>query len=87
MRGAVLAHVARYSSDRLLSDLSALDYYLAKGRPPARVRLEEALGLEFADWLVAALTDDRERWYEELLARARMIATARADDEEDHRSG
>ena len=45
-------------SPRLLADVRALDELDAHGREPAFERLEAALGRDFADWLVAAISSD-----------------------------
>jgi hypothetical protein len=58
MTAAVLTQVAPSGSARLLADLQALEEPVRSAREPALTRLEEALGSEFADRLVAALSDD-----------------------------
>jgi hypothetical protein len=63
MSAAVLTQVAPHGSLRLLADVKALaepdeDETL---RTPALTRLEEALGREFADRLVAALSNEPRR--------------------------
>jgi len=45
-------------SPRLLADVRALDELDTHGREPAFERLEAALGRDFADRLVAALSSD-----------------------------
>jgi hypothetical protein len=45
-------------SPRLLADVRALDGFDSHGREPAFERLEAALGRDFADRLVAALSGD-----------------------------
>ena len=45
-------------SPRLLADMRALDALDSHGREPAFERLEAALGRDFADRLVAALSND-----------------------------
>ena len=45
-------------SPRLLADVGALDELDPHGREPAFERLEAALGRDFADRLVAALSSD-----------------------------
>jgi hypothetical protein len=72
------------SSARLLADLEVIACLCRAEREPARVRLDHALGSDLAHWLVAALTDESESSRGELLARARLVAATRADDEEDH---
>ena len=59
MSAAVLAQVAPAGSKRLLADVSAGKGSVAK--TPALDRLEAALGRDFADRLVAALSDKRAR--------------------------
>jgi len=57
MSAAVLTKVAPTASTRILADVSAL---VAPDRAPkesALVRLEQAIGRDFADRLVAALSD------------------------------
>jgi hypothetical protein len=58
MSAAVLTKVApAASSQRILSDVSALVGKEGMPKQPALDRLEEALGRDFADRLVAALSD------------------------------
>ena len=60
MSAAVLTKVApAASSERILTDVSALVGKEEEGMPkqPALDRLEEAIGRDFADRLVAALSD------------------------------
>ena len=58
MSAAVLTKVApAASSQRILSDVSALVGKEGVPKQPALDRLEEALGRDFADRLVAALSD------------------------------
>jgi hypothetical protein len=85
--GSAHAKATPSGSARLLADLEAVACLCCKEREPARVRLEQALGSDLAHWLVAALTDEWERSRGELLARARLVAATRADDEEDHHRG
>jgi hypothetical protein len=59
MTAAVLAQVAPSASTRLLADVRALGGGELDGRAPALVRLEEALGRDFADRLVTALSDEQ----------------------------
>ena len=61
MRAAVLTKVAPAGSSRLLADVEALGKHYPATRAPALVRLEEALGRDFADRLVAALSERVER--------------------------
>ena len=56
MSAAVLTTVAPSGSKRLLADVSALAAKDPVVKPPASERLEEALGRDFADRLVAALS-------------------------------
>jgi hypothetical protein len=46
-------------SYRLLADVRALDVLYADKRAPAQMRLEAALGRDFADRLVTALSEER----------------------------
>jgi hypothetical protein len=59
MSAAVLTKVAPAGSIRLLADVSALAGTGAVAKTPAIHRLEAALGRDFADRLVAALSDKR----------------------------
>jgi hypothetical protein len=57
MSAALLTKVAPAGSIRLLADVQALDLRDDEDdRTPALTRLEETLGREFADRLVAALS-------------------------------
>jgi hypothetical protein len=57
MSAALLTKVAPAGSLRLLADVQALDLRDEdEARTPALTRLEETLGREFADRLVAALS-------------------------------
>jgi hypothetical protein len=58
---SVLGQVAPAGSSRLLADLIALGSQSYDPRSPALTRLEEALGQEFADRLVAALSERHDR--------------------------
>jgi hypothetical protein len=49
------------SSPRLLADVQAFDQRPDEKREPALSRLEEALGRDFADRLVAALSAQSKR--------------------------
>jgi hypothetical protein len=60
MSAAVLAEVAPFGSVRLLADVRALDAQDIDARAPALSRLEAALGRDFADRLVTALSDERD---------------------------
>ena len=63
MSAAVLTEVAPAASRRILADVSAFTEQKIVPKPPALVRLEAALGRDFADRLVAALSepaDDRD---------------------------
>ncbi len=55
MSAAALTKAPAASSPRLLADVKALDERDAK-REPALSRLEDALGRDFADRLVSALS-------------------------------
>ena len=63
MSAAVLTKVAPAGSIRLLADVKALDLRDEDDvtRTPALRRLEATLGREFADRLVAALSDHPKR--------------------------
>ena len=61
MSAALLVHVAPASSERLLADVNALSGKIPAAKEPALDRLEAALGREFADRLVTALSDRRDR--------------------------
>ena len=59
MSAALLVKVAPAGSARLLADVNALDLPEDEDeRTPALTRLEDLLGREFADRLVAALSAD-----------------------------
>lgn len=60
MSAAVLTNVASAGSSRLLADVEALAKPDAE-RDSAMIRLEAALGRDFADRLVAALSTEPER--------------------------
>ena len=57
MSAAVLIQVAPAASTRILADVSALAAPDRLPREPALYRLERAIGREFADRLVAALSE------------------------------
>ena len=59
MSAATLTKVAPAASSRLLADVQALDRPRPGKRAPALTRLEAALGRDFADRLVAALSEER----------------------------
>ena len=59
MSAAVLIQVAPAASTRILADVSALA--APTPREPALERLEQAIGREFADRLVAALSEQSDR--------------------------
>ena len=61
MSAATLTKVAPAASSRLLADVHALDRPASGMRTPALTRLEAALGRDFADRLVAALSEAVER--------------------------
>ena len=61
MSAATLTKVAPAASSRLLADVQALDRPASGRRTPALTRLEAALGRDFADRLVAALSEAVER--------------------------
>jgi hypothetical protein len=57
MSAAVLTKVAPAASKRILADVSAFGDKREVVKVPAHDRLEAALGREFADRLVAALSE------------------------------
>ena len=57
MSTAVLSKVAPAASTRILADASALVASDRAPKEPALERLEQAIGRDFADRLVAALSD------------------------------
>jgi hypothetical protein len=57
MSAAVLTKVAPAASQRILDDVTALAGHKGMPKQSALVRLEEAIGRDFADRLVAALSD------------------------------
>jgi len=57
MSAAVLIKVAPAASTRILADVSALAAPERALKEPALERLEQAIGRDFADRLVAALSD------------------------------
>ena len=59
MSAAILTNVVPAGSKRLLADVSAIAGNDAVAKTPAIDRLEAALGRDFADRLVAALSDKR----------------------------
>ena len=59
MSAAILTNVVPAGSKRLLADVSAIAGNDAVAKTPASDRLEAALGRDFADRLVAALSDKR----------------------------
>jgi hypothetical protein len=62
MSAAVLITVAPAASQRLLADVNAFGERDDRGvRVPALSRLEESLGREFADRLLAALSAEPKR--------------------------
>ncbi|MBA3375457.1 MAG: hypothetical protein H0U00_06530 [Actinobacteria bacterium] len=61
MSAATLTKIAPAASSRLLADVNALDTSHPAQRASALIRLEAALGREFADRLVAALSEALER--------------------------
>lgn len=58
MSAAILTTVAAASSTRLLADVKALDSQ-EQAKAPAILRLEAALGRDFADRLVTALSHEQ----------------------------
>ncbi len=61
MSAATLTKIAPAASSRLLADVNALDKSDPGQRASALIRLEAALGRDFADRLVAALSEASER--------------------------
>ena len=61
MSAAVLTEVAPAASRRILADVSAFTEQASIAKKPALVRLEAALGHDFADRLVAALSEPDDR--------------------------
>ncbi|MGI8886058.1 MAG: hypothetical protein ACR2G9_04010 [Gaiellaceae bacterium] len=59
MSAATLTKIAPAASSRLLADVNALAKFDPGHRASALVRLEAALGRDFADRLVAALSEAR----------------------------
>jgi len=57
MSAAVLIQVAPAASTRILADVSALAAPERAPKEPALERLEQAIGRDFADRLVAALSE------------------------------
>lgn len=57
MSATVLTKVAPAASQRILEDCSALAGQQGMPKQPALDRLEKAIGRDFADRLVAALSD------------------------------
>ena len=57
MSAAVLTKVAPAASQRILEDVSALAGHKGMPKQSALARLEQAIGRDFADRLVAALSD------------------------------
>ncbi len=57
MSAAVLSDVAPAASTRILADVSALAAPDRAPKEPALERLEQAIGRDFADRLVAALSE------------------------------
>lgn len=59
MRIAADSKTVPAGSYRLLADVKALDGLYAEKRAPVQIRLEAALGRDFADRLVTALSEER----------------------------
>ncbi len=59
MSAAILTKIAPTASSRLLADVNALAKSDRRRRAPALVRLEAALGRDFADRLVVALSTEQ----------------------------
>jgi hypothetical protein len=60
MSAAVLTQVAPAASTRILADVSALAAPDRAPKEPALERLEQAIGRDFADRLIAALSDQSD---------------------------
>ncbi len=60
MSAAVLTQVAPAASRRILADVDAFAEHKATPKTPALDRLEAALGRDFADRLVAALSEQSD---------------------------
>jgi hypothetical protein len=60
MTAPVPDQVVESGSIRILADVRALGGHVVDGRTPALIRLEAALGRDFADRLVSALSEERE---------------------------
>ena len=58
MSAAALTTTGAASSIRLLADVKALAQADRDARVPAQIRLEAAIGRDFADRLLAALADE-----------------------------
>lgn len=58
MSAAVLTTTAAASSSRLLADVRALVASERDVRAPAQIRLEAAIGRDFADRLITALSSE-----------------------------
>jgi hypothetical protein len=58
MSAAALAKAAPAASSRILADVNALVGSEQSKRAPALIRLEAAIGRDFADRLVAALSSE-----------------------------
>ncbi len=61
MNAATLTKIAPAASSRLLADVHALNPSVPVERASALVRLEAVLGRDFADRLVAALSEATKR--------------------------
>ncbi|MDQ3379027.1 MAG: hypothetical protein M3546_01725 [Actinomycetota bacterium] len=61
MNAATLTKIAPAASARLLADVHALNRSVPVERASALVRLEAVLGRDFADRLVAALSEATKR--------------------------
>jgi hypothetical protein len=60
MTTTVPSQVAQSGAFRLLADVRALEDRDIDPRPPALIRLEAALGRDFADRLMSALSEERD---------------------------
>jgi hypothetical protein len=61
MTATVPDQVVESGSVRILADVRALGEYRVERRTPALIRLEEALGRDFADRLLSALNEGAQR--------------------------
>lgn len=60
MTTTVPDQVVESGSHRILADVRALGGHVVDEHTPAQIRLEAALGRDFADRLVTALSEERD---------------------------